>query len=135
MFSFSIHAETVEDLKDQLTSLANAFSCVAAVPDTIVSAPRTVVELPVGKTTTEVPIKPVLTQAQMEENIAKAPAHELPPTPPIEEVRKALNTLKDVKGVSAVKALLKEYGANSVPELKEECYLQIRDRAYAEAGA
>ena len=129
MFSFSIHAETVEELKEQLTSLANAFNCAPAIPDTIVAAPA-VSTPPVA----EAPIKPVLTQAQMEENIAKAPAHELPPIPPIEEVRKALNDLKDTKGIAAVKALLKEYGANSVPELKPECYLQIRDRAQAEAG-
>lgn len=77
-------------------------------------------------------VKPVITQERMEENIANAPVHEEPPVPTLEEVRAALKKLRDKKGATAVKEILKEYGADSLPELKEEDYLIVRDRALAE---
>lgn len=127
MYSINIHADSIDELREHLSELNNALNNDLTAKETERAiTPATVIEEP---------IKPVLTQAQMEENMANAPVHELPPTPPIEEVRAALNRLKDVKGIATVKALLKEYNANSVPELPTECYLQIRDRALAEAGA
>jgi len=126
MFSINIHADNIEELREHLSELNSAFNGDLVAKEVEYVGSRT------GEATE--PIKPVLTQAQMEENTAKAPVHELPPTISIEEVRKALNDLKALKGIESVKALLKEYGVNSVPELPTECYLQIRDRAYAEVG-
>ena len=77
-------------------------------------------------------VEPVITQERMEENIANAPVHEEPPVPTLEEVRAALKKLRDKKGAAVVKEILKEYGADSLPELKEEDYLIVRDRALAE---
>ena len=81
----------------------------------------------------EVPeIKPVITQEQMEVNVANAPAHELPPVPTLEEVRAALKSLRDRKGVAKVKEILKAYGAEDLPGLAPENYLGVIDRANVE---
>lgn len=79
------------------------------------------------------PIKPVLTQEQMAENLANAPEHKEPPQPTLEEVRAVLKKYRDEKGVGAVKELLKAFKANSVTELQPEDYLGAIDRARAEA--
>ena len=127
MYSLNIHADSVEDLKAKLIELAEAFGDLVARETT----PVIDMMARIPEETNE--IKPVLTQDQMAQLAEEAPKHELPPIPPIEEVRAALNTMKKTRGIDAVKALLKEYDANSVPELKPEQYLQIRDRALAEA--
>lgn len=76
--------------------------------------------------------EPVITQAQIEENIANAPVHEEPPQPSLEEVRAALKVLRDKKGSRVVKDLLKAYGADSLPDLKPEDYLGALSRAQME---
>lgn len=77
-------------------------------------------------------IKPVLTQAQMEENMANAPVHEDPPAPTFEEVRKALRGLRERKGTNAIKMLLADYGVSNATELTEVSYRSVYDRANAE---
>ena len=78
------------------------------------------------------PAKPVISAAQMEENIKNAPVHELPKPPAIEEVRAALKELRDRKGPDAVREILKAYGAGTLSELKEEDYLGALARAKTE---
>ena len=117
MFELHLKAESPEALKLQLVGMLNLMNGVGET-----AAPV--------KETEE--IKPVLTPEQMEENVKNAPVHELPPVPPVEEVRDALKRLRARKGTDAVKALLKEYNAASVPDLKEEDYLIVRDRALME---
>ena len=65
----------------------------------------------------------------MEENVAKAPVHELPPQPTMEEARAVLNDLRKRKGTDAVKEILEAYGAKTFKELKPEDYLGAIDRA------
>lgn len=122
--SLNIVANTVEELQDQLKAVTGIVIGYQYHPpvDTIVQAP---VEEPKE-------IKPVLTQEQMEENIRKAPIHEEPPQPTLEEVRAAMKELRDRKGPDAVKEILKAYGAKTVPDLKPEDYLGARDRALTE---
>ena len=119
--SLNIIANTVDELKGQLLDLLAGMKGVTfkgnEPPD----------KLPEPKE-----IKPVLTQAQMEENIKNAPEHRDPPQPSLEEVRAALKQLRDRKGSAAVKELLKAYGADSLPNLKPEDYLGARDRALME---
>ena len=125
MYTLTITANTVEELLAQVNFPMWQECRPAAKPETVADAEPE--KLPEPQE-----IKPVLTQAQMEENVAKAPAHELPPQPTLEEVRAALKELKDRKGTDAVKRLLKDYGANNVPELKPEDYLGAIDRARTE---
>ena len=117
--TMNIIANNAEDLKDQLVNLlASLFT--PKVVDTMVKIPE------------PEEIAPVISMNRQEENLKTAPQHELPPIPDISEVRDALKKLRDRKGAEAVKAILKEYGANSVPELKQEDYLPVRDRALVE---
>ena len=120
MFELHLKAESPEALKLQLVGMLNLMNGVGETA------------APVKPETKTEEIKPVLTPEQMEENVKNAPVHELPPVPPIEEVRDALKQLRARKGTDAVKALLKEYNADSVPDLKEEDYLIVRDRALME---
>lgn len=121
-FTLNIVANTAEELKAQALDLMHIILGVKNIQpaDTLVGIPE------------PEEIKPVITQDRMEENIKNAPEHKLPEMPSLEEVRAALKSLRDRKGAEAVKAILKEYGANSVPELKEEDYLTVRDRALVE---
>ena len=121
--TLNIVAENPEDLRDQLSRLMNMLDTV----DTMVTLPKE--NIP-----ERTEIKPVISQARMEENVKNAPAHEMPPVPTLQEVRDALKQLRDKKGAEAVRAILKEYNADSVPNLKEEDYLIVRDRALAEVG-
>ena len=75
------------------------------------------------------PIKPVLTQAQIEDNLAREPEHTLPPQPTLEEVRAALKDLRDKHGSKAVKDLLRAFNAESVPDLKPDHYLAVLETA------
>lgn len=77
-------------------------------------------------------VKPVISQAQMEENQKNAPVHEEPAQPTIEEVRAALKELRDKKGREAVKELLTAFHADSLPDLKPEDYLGALARAKME---
>ena len=77
-------------------------------------------------------IKPVITMDQAEEARAKAPVHEEPKQPTVEEARAALKALRDRKGADAVKRLLKGFGASSLTELKPEDYLGAIAQAEAE---
>ena len=77
-------------------------------------------------------IKPVITQEQMAENVANAPVHEEPEQPTIEELRAALKALRDRKNAEAVKAILKDFNASNVNELKPEDYLSVIARATVE---
>lgn len=113
----NIVAMTAGEMKAQLAELLAMMSEPVPV-DTLVRAPEE--------------IKPVISQARMEENIKNAPEHKMPEMPSLEEVRGALKALRDRKGAAAVKDLLNEYNASSVPGLKEEDYLVVRDRALAE---
>ena len=123
-FTVNIVANTAEELKTQLLDMMHLLLGIKKLQpeDNLVRLPEETVE----------EIKPVITQDRMEENIKNAPAHEMPPVPTLEEVRAALKQLRDKKGAEAVKAILKEYGAGSLPELKEEDYLPVRDRALVE---
>lgn len=116
MFNLSIAANTAEELRLKLLDLVNQFKTVNV---TKAEAPKE--------------IKPVISQAQMEENVKNAPEHKLPDPPSIEEVRAAMKALKDAKGASAVREILKAYGADTLSELKEEDYLGAMDRARMEA--
>ena len=82
--------------------------------------------------TTEEEIKPVISTERAEENLANAPVHELPPIPPMEDVRAALNALRAAKGTEAVKAVLAQYGASKFSELKEDDYLPVMELAQTE---
>ena len=125
MITLKIEGTTIEELQEQYKLVGGLFVGYQYQPpvDTIVKAP-------VSEPPTE--IKPVLTQEQVEENIANAPVHEEPPQPTLEDVRDAMKARRDKKGAGAVKELLKAYGAKSVPELKPEDYLGAMSRAYAE---
>ena len=117
MYTLTITANTIEELFAQLN-----FPVQHQVTEAPVEA-----QMPEPQE-----IKPVLTQAQMEENVANAPTHELPPQPTLEEVRAVMKELRDRKGSAAVKEILTGYGAASLPELKPEDYLGAIDRARAE---
>lgn len=127
MFEFSVKADTIEELGKKLHQLAGFFA--TTVTHTAVQEPP-LVEVP-----KEEPVRePVITQAQMAENIANAPVHEEPKQPSIEEVRAALKALRDKKGAEAVRELLKAYNADSLPSLKPEDYLGAMSRAQMEVG-
>ena len=134
MFELHFRANSPEELKLQLLGF---LSCMKGVNYAQNGQPVDTAKIDGSAVTAEIPepeeIKPVLTQERMEENLKNAPVHEMPPVPSLEEVRDALKKLRDRKGSAAVKALLKEYGVDSVPELKEEDYLVVRDRALVEA--
>lgn len=117
MFNLSIAANTAEELRLKLLDLVNQFKTV-----NVTKAAEPPKE-----------IKPVISQAQMEENQKNAPEHKLPDPPSIEDVRAAMKALKDAKGASAVREILKAYGAETLSELKEEDYLGAMDRARMEA--
>lgn len=114
---------TMPEIIDQVANFLLSIKGVSLVkpePDRLAQVPQ------------NEPIKPVLTQAQMEENLAKAPEHKEPPQPTLEQVREALTGLRDRKGIGAVKELLKAYSAKSVQDLKPEDYLGAIDRANTE---
>ena len=111
--------EIVEQILNFMVSIKGV-NFKAKEPDTLAQVPQ------------DEPIKPVLTQAQMEENLANAPEHKEPPQPTMEQVRAALGGLRDRKGIAAVKELLKAYGAKTVQELKPDDYLGAIDRANTE---
>lgn len=115
MLELHIRGNTIEELLTQ----ARAFIASVNLAPEITAQPVT-------------EIRPVLTQAQMEENLKNAPKHEMPPQPTIEEVRAALKGLRDRKDSKAVKALLQTFGAESLQELKPEDYLAAMDRAKTE---
>lgn len=127
-FTVNIVAENVADLGSQLLGILSGLKGLELVP---LAPPQEAPEITPEPVNDE-PIEPVLTQERMEENLANAPVHEEPKQPSLTEVRAALKAMRDKRGAEAVKALLAEYGANSVPELKEEDYLIVRDRAAAE---
>ena len=118
MFNLTINANTAEELRLKLLDIVDHFKLcnVQKSPE----APKE--------------IKPVISQAQMEENVKNAP---VPPQlfavqPSIEEVRTALKELRERKGAGAVRELLKAYGADSLTQLKEEDYLGALARAKTE---
>lgn len=138
LISFS--GNTVWDVIGQIREFMCAVNADVATPadvDTMVKVPTEGMlpdeedEDPVREALMQ-EIKPVLTQAQMEENLAKAPVHEDPPQPTFEEVRKALKDMRDRKGTDAVKLLLADYGAKNATELTEVSYRSVYDRAIAE---
>ncbi len=106
--------KNIEDIIGQVKGFLKSVECE---PDTLASVPQ------------DEPIKPVLTQEQMAENVAKAPEHKEPPQPTLEEVRAALKDLRDKKGSGAVKDLLRVFDAESVPALKPEHYLAALETA------
>jgi hypothetical protein len=128
MFRLTIEANTIEELQEQLKNAAGLCVGYQYHPpvgvDTLVTVP--------AEEQTE--IKPVITMDKAEENEKNAPVHEEPPVPSLDEVRAAFRTLKDKKGSDAVKAILKDYGANTVPGLKEEDRLGAMERALAEVS-
>ena len=125
----SFTANNVSELRNNLIGFLSSIKGTELVPlDTPPAVPTE--EYP--QTPVQEVIEPVITQDRMEENMANAPVHEMPAQPTIEEVRAVLKDLRARKGAGAVKALLAEYGADSLPNLKEEDYLVVRDRAIAE---
>ena len=114
MFNLTIAANTADELRLKLLDLVNH------IKDINVRKPE------------ESQPKPVISQAQMEENRANAPEHKLPEPPPVEDVRAALKGLKDRKGAQAVRELLKAYGADNLTELKPEDYAGALSRALSE---
>lgn len=142
MFELTIKAATHEDLRLQLMGLLSIFKGInyqksetkepIELPDyatySKAEAPDHATSVSSKATTAE----PVISQAQMEENIANAPAHEEPKQPTLEEVRAAMKALRDKKGAGAVRELLKAYGADSLPDLKPEDYLGALSRAQME---
>lgn len=120
MLELRITATSAIDMKSQLECLLGMYT----------REDLPLVEVP---PVTETPVRePVITQAQMEENVKNAPVHTMPEQPTIEEVRAAMKALRDKKGAGAVRDLLKAFGADSLPDLKEEDYLGARDRALLE---
>ena len=116
MFNLTIIATTAEEMRMELLDLIDHFK-----------------QCNVQKSS-EPPkeIKPVISQAQMEENVKNAPVPTAPEQPSIEEVRTALKELRERKGAGAVRELLKTYGADSLTQLKEEDYLGALARAKTE---
>ena len=113
MFNLSITANTAEELRLKLLDLVDHFSGVNVQK----AAPKT---------------EPVISMAQMEENMKNAPEHKLPHPPAIEDVRAALKGLRERKGAGAVRELLKAYGAENLTQLKPEDYAGAMSRADAE---
>jgi len=128
MFELHLSAHSPEELKLQLLSMLSSMKGINFLGE---QGPIDTAKVDAANVAGEISeeIKPVISQERMEENIQNAPKHEEPKIPPLEEVRQALKDLRDKKGSEAVKALLKEYGADSLPNLKEEDYLVVRDRA------
>ena len=114
MFNLTIAANTADELRLKLLDLVAHFSGISVKP------------------TQQEEIKPVISTAQMEDNVAKAPVHSIPKPPPIEDVRAALKDLRERKGADAVREVLKAYGAENLTELKEEDYAGAMSRATAE---
>lgn len=104
---------------------------IKADQDTLAQVPA---EEPKAEEPKQEPIKPVLTQAQMQENLEKAPEHKGPPQPSFDDVRDALLKYRSAKGKDALGKLLAAYGVKNVKDLKPEDYLGIHDRALAEVG-
>ena len=116
MFNLTINANTAEELRLKLLDIVDHFK-----------------QCNVQKSSeTPKEIKPVISQAQMEENVKNAPVPTATEQPSIEEVRTALKELRERKGAGAVRELLKAYGADSLTQLKEEDYLGALARAKTE---
>lgn len=121
MFNLTIAANTAEELRLKVLDLVNQFKAVNVMKDgeaIPAEAPKEV--------------KPVISQAQMEENVQKAPQHEAPEQPTIEEIRAAMKELRDRKGAEAVREILKAFGADNLSKLKPEDYLGALARAKTE---
>lgn len=114
MFNLTIAANTADELVLKMLDLVAHFNGINV------------------RSTQQEEIKPVISMAQMEENVAKAPVHSIPKPPPIEDVRAALKDLRERKGTDAVREVLKAYGAENLTELKEEDYAGAMSRATAE---
>lgn len=121
MFNLKITANTADELRLKLLDMVDHLKDINV---------KKAVELP--EAVQAETVKPVISAAQMEENIKNAPVHELPKPPAIEEVRAALKELRDRKGPDAVREILKAYGAGTLSELKEEDYLGALARAKTE---
>lgn len=117
MFNLTVMAETAEELRLKVLDLVNQFKSVT---------------VETAKPETPKEIKPVISQAQMEENVQKAPQHEAPEQPTIEEVRAAMKELRDRKGAEAVREILKAYNADNLSKLQPEDYLGALARAKTE---
>lgn len=116
MFTLNIAANTAEELRLKLLDIVDHFKLCNVQKSS--EAPKE--------------IKPVIPLAQLEENVKNAPVPQAPEQPSIEEVRTALKELRERKGASAVRELLKAYGADSLTQLKEEDYLGALARAKTE---
>lgn len=123
MFNLTITADSLEGLKLQLMGFLSGFKGVSfqkedgeAIDTSKVDASRV----------------PVITQAQMEENVKNAPEHKLPEPPTLEEVRAAMKELRGRKGAGAVKEILKAYGVDTLVLLKPEDYAGAMERAKTE---
>ena len=116
MFTLNIAANTAEELRLKLLDIVDHFKLC-----NVQKSPEPPKE-----------IKPVISQAQIEENVKNAPIPPIPEQPSIEEVRTALKELRERKGAGAVRELLKAYGADSLTQLKEEDYLGALARAKTE---
>lgn len=127
MFELNIKAATASELRLKLLDMVshlkdvNVWKSGEPIPDEVKAAEEEIKE-----------VAPVITQEEAQENVETAPVHEEPKQPTLEEVRAALKELRDKKGSGAVKELLKAFGADSLPELKNEDYLGALARAKTE---
>ena len=136
MLELTIKANNYGELASQLLELASNINGITFQVDTLVKTPEPETKPeevePVKEEPVKEEIKPVITQAQMEENIKNMPVPPEPKKVSLEEVRAALKTLRDKKGTEKVKELLSAYGAESLPQLKPEDYDSALARAQME---
>lgn len=133
MYTLNIQANTPDELKLQLLGFLESMKGI-----TFKSAdgkPIDTEPLHYTPSADEAQAEPVEASTEPVEAPAEEPVAESVPQPTVSEteVRAALKKLKDSKGINAVKTILKEFGANSVPEIKPEDYQRIYDRAESEA--
>jgi hypothetical protein len=125
MFNLTITANSGTELKAQLLGLLSMFKNIDFQKENGETIDTSRIDA------TKV-CQPLITQAQMEENIKNAPEHKLPDPPSIEEVRAALKELRARKGADAVREILSAYGVENLTQLKPEDYAGALDRAKTE---
>lgn len=126
MFNVTISAASGTELKNQLLGLLSMFKNVSFKQE---ASGEPIDTSKIDASDVRVP---VITQAQMEENVKNAPEHKLPDPPTLEEVRAAMKELRGRKGAGAVKEILKAYGVDNLTLLKPEDYAGALDRARTE---
>ena len=122
MINVTIMAATPEEVRLQLLGLLQQFKGIT------LNGKKEIENPPLA----EVPKEEEAPAAEEAPVTEEASAVEETPKPKLEDVRAALKELRDRKGSGAVKELLKAFGADSLPDLKEEDYLGALARAKTE---